>query len=155
VVTVPSATRRNGDTKEFIALALLVQRWDEIAPFLVEALFAEDVTVRAFRALAATAGALEAALVTCDPEARDLLERAAVVDVDELDVDTEARQLINAAVRRALARRTHLADPEQIREDVEVRRMLEDLDAGDASPEVADHLLAWLDRRVDEVAAGR
>jgi DNA primase len=149
-VNVPAARRGMGETKEFIALALLVQRWDEIAPWLVEALFSEDAAMRAFRTLAATGGALEVAIATSDPEARDLLERAAVVDVDEIEVDVEARLLLNSAVRRELSRRTHLRDPDQIREDAEVRRLLEDLDSSAPRAEVADRLLAWLDRRVSD-----
>jgi hypothetical protein len=153
VVNVPSERRRSGDTKEFIALALLVQRWDAIAPWLVDGLFAEDTTMRAFRALAAAGGNLEPAIASCDPEARDVLERAAVVDVDEIDVDTEARNLLNAAVRRELARRTRVSNPEEMREDAEARRLLEHLDDPVASQAAADSLLVWLERRMSEGAS--
>ena len=152
-INVPQERRRTGDTKEFIVLALLVQRWDEIAPWLVEGLFTEDAVVRAFRSLAATGGALEAAITASDPEARDLLERAAVVDVDSIDVDAEACQLVNGAVRRELARRTHLRDADQIREDADARRMLELLEDPAVGADAADHLLAWLDRRVNDGAS--
>jgi DNA primase len=106
--------------------------------------------MRAFRALAASAGNLEAAIASCDPEARDVLERAAVVDVDEIDVDTEARNLLNAAVRRELARRTHVSNPDEIREDAEARRLLEQLEDPVASQAAADSLLVWLERRMSD-----
>ncbi|MSW21249.1 MAG: DNA primase [Actinobacteria bacterium] len=148
VVNVPSERRRSGDTKEFVAVALLVQRWDAIAPWLVDGLFAEDTTMRAFRALASSGGNLEAAIASCDPEARDVLERAAVVDVDEIDVDTEARNLLNAAVRRELAKRTRVDIPDEIREDAEARRLLEQLEDISTSQNASDSLLVWLQRRV-------
>jgi len=150
VVNVPVDRRPSGDTREFIALALLVQRWDEIAPWLVEALFAEDATMRAFRALAASSGDLEGAITACDPEARDVLERAAVVDVDDLDADAEARNLVNSAVRRELAQRTHVQDPDEIRADAEVRRLLEELQRPDAGQLAAERLLVWLQGRVHD-----
>ena len=64
-----------------MAIALLVQSWDAIAPWLVEALFADEVYRRAFVAVAEAGGDLVQALELADPEARDVLERAAVVDV--------------------------------------------------------------------------
>ncbi len=154
LVAVPAERRRPADTREFVAIALLVQRWDEIAPWLVDALFAEDAALRAFRALAASGGHLEQALAACDPEARDLLERAAVVDVDEIDVDAEARLLVGAAVRRELGRRVHLQDPDEIREDVEIRRLVEELTLPGAEAAVADQLLIWLDQRVSAESSG-
>lgn len=147
VIRAPAPRRGTGETKEFIALALLVQRWDEIAPWLVEGLFSEDVHLRAFRVFGVSAGHLEAAIAASDPEARDVLERAAVVDVDEIDVEAEARNLLDAAVRRELARRTRVEDPDQIREDAEARRGLEQLSAPDADSGLADRLLAWVERR--------
>jgi len=99
-IAVPAARRPSrSDGAEFIALALLVQRWDDIAPWLVAELFREDVERRAFDALAASGGDVEAALLAADPEARELIERAAVVDV-EADPLVEVRTLVAAAVRR-------------------------------------------------------
>ena len=89
-----------------MAIALLVQNWDAIAPWLVEALFADEVYRRAFVAVAQAGGDLVQAIELADPEARDVLERAAVVDVgveSTDDVEAEARNLISAAVRRELA----------------------------------------------------
>jgi DNA primase len=152
VVNVPVDRRRTGETKEFVAIALLVQRWDEIAPSLVDGLFAEDAAMRAFRSLAEAGGDIEAAITASDPEARDLLERAAVVDVDEIDVDAEVRNLLNAAVRRELALRLRVADPDEIREDAEARRLLEQLDNPVAGQDAVDRLLVWLHRRVHDGA---
>jgi DNA primase len=92
------------ENAEFVALALLVQDWDSIASWLVEDLFVDDVYRRAFLAIATGAGDLDVALAAADPEARDVLERAAVVDV-QVDAEVEARNLIGAAVRRELDRR--------------------------------------------------
>ena len=82
---------------------MLMQRWDDIAPWLVEDLFADDVARRAFLAVAEAGGAIEPALELADPEAREFLERAAVADVDAEPV-VEARNLIAATTRRLLAR---------------------------------------------------
>ncbi|MGD9703799.1 MAG: DNA primase [Acidimicrobiia bacterium] len=141
--------RALNENAEFGAVALLLQRWDEIAPWLVEALFADDVVRRAFLALAETAGHLESALEAADPEAREVLERAAVADLD-LDPEVEARNLIRAAVRRELGRRTRVEDPAAIREDIEARQWVEGFDSPQPDPELAERLLQWLDRRSEE-----
>src|SRR6478736_10124779 len=59
---------------EYVGVVLLMQRWDEIAPWLTERLFADDVHRRAFVALADADGDLDAALERADPEAREVLE---------------------------------------------------------------------------------
>ena len=69
--------------------------------WLVEELFADEAHRRAFLALGAADGNLDAAIEHADPEAREVLERAAVADLD-VDADAEARNLIAAAVRREL-----------------------------------------------------
>ena len=144
-------TRRIGlsENAEFVALALLLQRWDDIAPWMVEELFVDEVCRRAFRAVAEAAGAIEPALQLADPEARELLERAAVADVDA-DPEIEARSLITAAVRRELARRVHLTDPEAMRETSEAQRAIKELDQTTATQDAAVTLLEWLERRSKE-----
>lgn len=134
------------DNAEFVAVALLLQRWDDIAPWLVEHLFGHEVHRRAFLALAATDGDLTRALEVADPEARELLERAAVVDV-EADPEVEARNLIAAAVRRELAARVRFTDVDSVREDREARLRLEQLEDPVTGSAAADWLLTWLDRR--------
>jgi DNA primase len=140
------ARRSLGESAEFVALALLIQRWDDIAPWLVEPLFADDLQLRAFRALANGGGDLDAALAAADPEARAVIERAAVADVEQ-DPEAEVRNLIRAAVRRELAGARSL---EQAAEWSEVRRLVEQLEDPISGPDAADRLLQWLGRRSEE-----
>ena len=78
------------ENAEFVALVLLVQDWNSIAPWLVEALFDDDANRMAFLALAESGGDLQGALDLVAPEARDVLERAAVADLT-LVPDVEAQ----------------------------------------------------------------
>ena len=130
---------------------LLVQEWDEIAPWLVEALFEDDANRMAFIALAETAGALEEAIEVAAPDARDVLERAAVADLN-LVPDVEARTLIAAAVRRELRARSTLIDRESIEEDRDARLEIEALNDTDKQRALAaaESLLGWLNRRSEE-----
>jgi DNA primase len=146
-----SVARRVGgaENAEFVALALLLQRWDDIAPWLIEALFADDTTRRAFVALVEAGGHLERALELADPQARELLERAAVADV-EGEPEMEARNLIAAAVRREVAQPLSFDDPEGIAAAREARVVLEGLDDPAGAPAAAEWLLGWLDRRNEE-----
>lgn len=137
------------ENAEFVALALLLQRWDDIAPWLLEVLFADEVSRRAFLAVAETGGSIEAALDAADPEARELLERAAVADVDA-DPGVEARNLIAAAVRRELVRRVQVDDPEQILADRDARLALEVVEQSTGNTDAAEALLGWLQRRSEE-----
>jgi DNA primase len=149
---VQVARRRRGgerrENAEFVAIALLVQSWDAIAPWLVEALFSDEVYRRAFLAIAECSGDVGKAIEVADPEARDVLERAAVVDV-EVDAEAEARNLIGAAVRRALMTGAVSDDPDRIREDAEARRRMEDLHAEERGLEAAGWLLGWLEGRMN------
>jgi len=137
------------ENAEFVAVALLMQRWDDIAPWLTEHLFASDTNRRAFLALAQTNGSVEASIEAADPDAREVLERAAVADV-EANPEVEAFNLIAAAVRRELSRRLKLTDAAAIREDSEARQQLDQLQAGDAPQRAAEWLLGWLHRRNEE-----
>jgi len=137
------------ENAEFVAVALLMQRWNDIAPWLMEELFNDDANRRAFAALAATGGSVEAAIEAADPEAREVLERAAVADVDA-DPEMEAMNLISAAVRRGLSLRLRITDPVQIREDAEARVHLEHLLLRDTPQLAAEWLLGWLQRRSEE-----
>lgn len=149
-LAAPLSSRRRGprENAEFVALVLLVHEWDVIAPWLIEALFDDEVNRRAFVALAESGGVIGGAIDAADPEAREVLERAAVADVDA-DAEVESRNLIAAAVRRELQRGGRSSDPEVVRADREARLHLEDLSsAPDRSLEAAEWLLAWLDERV-------
>ncbi len=150
IVRVPTV-RRTGPSEnaEFVAIALLLQRWDDIAPWMMEELFADETCRRAFLAVAGSEGSIEVALELADPEARELLERAAVADVDA-DPEVEARSLITAAVRRELVRRTQLTDPAAMRETSDAQRRIKELDQTTATQEAAEALLGWLQRRSEE-----
>jgi DNA primase len=151
----PKAARGPMENAEFAALVLLVQDWDEIAPWLIEPLFDDDVNRMAFLALADTGGDLQKAIEVAPPDARDVLERAAVADLN-LVPEIEARTLIGAAARRELRLRSRLTDPASIEEDRAARldvEALSDLDRTRAQA-AAESLLAWLHRRSDERDTG-
>jgi DNA primase len=141
------------ENAEFAAIATLAQDWDAIAGWLVEELFHDDTHRRAFLALAAAEGDLDSAIDTADPEAREVLARAAVADLD-VDPEAEARNLIAAAVRRQLAQRAGIGDTEQIREDREARLHLEELGSANTGVTAAEWLLGWLHRRMEERSGG-
>lgn len=133
---------------EFVAVALLLQDWDAIAPWLVEELFSSEITRRGFVALAAaaerTSGSLfDNAMSLADPDVRELLERAAVADID-VDPPSVAFDLIGVAVRRILATRTRIVDPAEILADREARQRLEDITVERTAQEAATALLGWL-----------
>jgi DNA primase len=155
VQVAPARTRGPMENAEFAALVLLVQDWDEIAPWLIEALFDDDANRMAFVALADAHGDLDVALDTASPDARDVLERAAVADLN-LMPDVEARTLIGAAARRELRSRSTLTDPAAIEEDRAARLDVEALGANDRDRALAaaESLLGWLHRRSDERRGG-
>ena len=133
---------------EFVAVALLLQDWDTIAPWLVEELFSSEITRRGFVALATaaerTTGTLfDNAMGLADPDVRELLERAAVADID-VDPPSVAFDLIGVAVRRILATRTRIVDPTEILADREARQRLEDITVERTAQEAATALLGWL-----------
>ena len=145
----PTRSRRGRrENAEFVAIAQLVQDWNSIAPWLVESLFADELYRRAFLAIAAASGDLGVALQHADPEAREVLERAAVVDL-EVDVEVEARNLIAAAVRRELARTASANDPQIELDDRAARLRLEDLGLPERAADAAEWLLVWLASRTE------
>lgn len=152
--TVQVAAKRSRgpmENAEFAALVLLVQDWDEIAPWLIEFLFDDDANRMAFVALADARGDLSKALEIANPDAREVLERAAVTDLN-LVPDVEARTLIGAAARRELRQRSRLVDAASIEEDRAAHLELEALNGTDRERALAaaDALLGWLDRRSQE-----
>lgn len=150
VVTVTSpAPQPRLENAEFAALTVLAQDWDSIAAWLVEELFDDELHRRAFLALVAAGGDLGAAIEGADPEARELLERAAVVDL-EVDPSTEARNLIAAAVRRELARPPLDLDEQALREDRQARLAMHELQGPSGSESAAESLLVWLHQRTDQ-----
>jgi DNA primase len=140
---------------EFAALVLLVQDWDSIAEWLVEALFYDDANRLAFLALAETNGNFTEALGVAPPDSLEVLERAAVADLN-LVAEVEARTLIGAACRRELQQRVSMVDPATIEEDRAARLDLQFLDEADKERALvaAESLLGWLNRRSEERTNG-
>ena len=156
--TIQVASKRSRgpmENAEFAALVLLVQDWDSIAPWLIEPLFDDDANRMAFVALADSHGDLQHALDAATPDAREVLERAAVADLN-LVADVEARTLIAASVRRELRVRSRLTDTASIHEDRAARLDLDTLNDTDRERGLAaaDALLGWLDRRSQERTSG-
>ena len=151
----PKRTLGSMENAEFAALVLLVQEWDEIAPWLVEALFDDDANRMAFLALAEVEGDLNAALEVAPPDSREVLERAAVADL-RIDALIEAKTLIAAAVRRELRPRTALVDPAAIEEDRQARLDVQALNEADDELALmaAESLLGWLNRRTEDHTGG-
>jgi len=146
------ANRHSGpmENAEFAALVLLVQEWDSIAEWLIEGLFDNDANRLAFLALAEE-GNLNGALDVAPPDAREVLERASVADLD-LDATVEAQSLIAAATRRELRHRTGLTDPMSLEEDRAARLDLMALGetGADRALAASESLLGWLHRRTEE-----
>ena len=148
VAPVSAADSLHEFNAEFAAVVLLLNNWDSMAPWLIESLFATEVTRRAFLALGQASLAegsplLEGALALADPETREVLERAAVIDVD-IEPSSVAIDLIASATRRMLASRRSVVDPDAILVDREARQKLEEIDTPSSAREAADHLLWWL-----------
>ncbi len=155
IQVAPKRSRGPMENAEFAALVLLVQDWDEIAPWLIEQLFDDDANRMAFVAMAESGGDLDQALRVAAPDAREVLERAAVADLN-LQPEVEARTLIGAAARRELTAHARLADPAAIEEDRAARLDIDALNDTDRSCAMAaaESLLGWLDRRAEERNGG-
>ena len=149
----PPRRRVVQENGEFVALVLLAQDWDSIAPWLIEELFDDDVYRRAFRALAEADGSLDVAMERADPDAREVLDTAGIADLT-VEPEIEARNLIAAAVRRELLRTGATSAPERIRDDRDARLHLEELGRPISSASASEWLLGWLHRRTDERALG-
>lgn len=134
-----------------MALSLLIHEWDTIAPWLIEELFPDDASREAFRALANADGDVHIALQGVAPDAAEVIERAAVYDI-EADPLVESRALISAAVRRELSRRQSGSDIERIQQDRIVRNALEDLNKHDRATAASVSLLQWLAQAAQEIA---
>jgi DNA primase len=142
-VVIAAPVQQATEGAGFVALSLLIHEWDTIAPWLIEELFPDDPSREAFRAIASADGDVHVALQSVQPDAADIIERAAVYDIDA-DPLVESRALISAAVRRELSRRRLGSDIEQIQNDRMVRNALEDLNKHDKAQTAAVILLQWL-----------
>jgi len=141
------------ENAEFAAITQLCQQWDSIAGWLIEELFHDDVNRRAFLALAESDGNLDAAIEAADPDAREVLERAAVADL-EIDPEVEARNLIAAAVRRELLAHPTSSEIDRRRDDQVARLQVEDLGHPIDGAAAAEGLLGWLHRRMEQRTSG-
>ena len=150
-VVVATPVRQQAEGAGFVALTMLIHRWNDIAPWLIEALFAQDTYRAAFRAIVETDGNVEAAILLVEGEARDIIERAAVSDF-ETDPILESRALLAAAVRRELAQRVHITDSDEIRQDRQARITLADFNDPRKANDAAVQLLQWLTNRTTSTA---
>ncbi|MSO59109.1 MAG: DNA primase [Ilumatobacteraceae bacterium] len=150
-VVVATPVRQRPQGAGFVALTMLIHRWNDIAPWLVEALFVQDTYREAFKAIVEADGNVEAALLLVEGEARDIIERAAVSDF-ETDPILESRALLAAAVRRELAQRVHITDADEIRQDRQARITLSDFDDPRKANDAAVQLLQWLTSRTTSAA---
>jgi DNA primase len=148
-IRVAAPRRSGGEDAEFVAVALLLQRWNDIAEWLIEDLFNDDTARRAFNAVAVAGGDVEVALSAADPEARELIERAAVADGD-WDPPRLAHTLIADQVRRELRSARWTDDPDMLRMDQEARLALHQMDDGATAAAAAEALLQWLQRSREE-----
>ena len=153
-VPVPRrAARTSMEHAEFAAIVALATDWNSIAEWLIEELFPDDAHRRAFLALAEADGNLTMAIERIDPGAREVLERAAVADLD-IDPGTEAKNLISSAVRRRLATHGSTDDAERIRTDKEAMLRLEELPDPNQGFGAAEWLLGWLRNGTEEYRVG-
>ncbi len=137
---------------ELEALRLAVHRPETVANRLEEALFADELHLAAFRALA-SATTLHDAIATADPEATDLLQRLAVEEAEE-DADDVMIRLIERSGARVLA---HLqreargaANPQEYAAVVGwIKLALEELRVPQTREDAEARLVPWLVARLE------
>ena len=144
-VRVPVVESRPGSGgPELEALRLAVHRPEEVADLLHEVLFADELHLAAFRALA-SAATLREAIDSADPGAAALLQRLAVEESDADPVDVVARLAHRAGSRALAAVETEARGSEDKARALAptvawLKLTLEQL----PEPEVIKRLLAWL-----------
>jgi len=143
-VDVASPPPRRRDSAEIEVLRLLVHRWSETARFLVDALFADDVNLLVFRALAEADGDVRRALEVADPMAAELLGRLAVEE-PSTEPEVEAIRLIIDVSRRRLDVMRATGDPTLASIQTVVMNWIEDLRRDETKDAAAGQLLRWLD----------
>jgi DNA primase len=130
---------------ELEALRLAVHRPEEVAPYLEEVLFSEELHRRAFAALAGAA-TLQDAVDDADPEVADLLRRLAVEE-EAPDAGDVIALVVRRATLRALADLEAEARASQTVIDLTwPKGRLEELDAPQSRVQAAGQLVAWLSR---------
>lgn len=147
----PSRSGRRRESPAIEALRLMIQRRDEMDPWLDPALFDDELQAAALVALRAADGDVRAAVDGADPDVAELLSRLAVDDTDAEPLDVAVR-LAQEATNRALteleadARRSD--DPLAYVEAITwLKQRAEDLREPATARESAEQLLAWLAQR--------
>ncbi|MEP6658622.1 MAG: DNA primase [Acidimicrobiales bacterium] len=143
-IDVASPPPRRRDSAEIEVLRLLVHRWSETARFLVDSLFADDVNLLVFRALAEADGDVRRALEVADPMAAELLGRLAVEE-PSTEPEVEAIRLIIDVSRRRLDVMRATGDPTLASIQTVVMNWIEDLRRDETKDAAAGQLLRWLD----------
>lgn len=143
-IDVASPRPRRRDSAEIEVLRLLVHRWSETARFLVDSLFADDVNLLVFRALAEADGDVRRALEVADPMAAELLGRLAVEE-PSTEPEVEAIRLIIDVSRRRLDAMRATGDPTLASIQTVVMNWIEDLRRDETKDAAAGQLLRWLD----------
>jgi hypothetical protein len=95
------ATRRRVETPAHVVLRLAVQRPEEVAHLVHEALFVDGIDAAAFRALCETSTFHEA-VASAGPEAADLLQRLAAEELVEVEAEDAVARLVDDVSRRVL-----------------------------------------------------
>jgi hypothetical protein len=150
-----SRPRVQRDSPEIEALRLVLADPDAITPMLVEALFADDLNLAAYRALSSTP-TLRDAVESADPAVADLLQRLAVEDT-EADVGDVIGRLVEEAASRELSiiqSEVAVADDTTVfarsGEMAWVKLRMEELRDTATTLAAVEQLLAWLAQRPQE-----
>jgi DNA primase len=141
-------TRPTAAVVEVDALRLAVHRPEEVADRLEEQLFTDPVHQAALRALIG-ASTLHEAIDAAEPEAAALLQRLAVEDASEDDVDVTTADLARGAATREVARLASLKVSEDQLAEVARRNgwlklQIEALSDPQERVESCKRLVAWL-----------
>jgi DNA primase len=149
----PATRRRRAESPSSLALALAVHRPEEVAEHLDEVLFADEVELAAYRALAGAATFHEA-VAGAEPEAAELLQRLAVEEVD-VDPGDVVRVLVAEAVRPVVhelevAARASEDPLEAVRTVHWLKLRAEELWEESSRPGAVEQLVAFLARRAEE-----
>jgi len=150
-----SRPRVQRDSPETEALRLMLADPGEITGLLVEALFADDLNLAAYRALSSTP-MLRDAVESADPPVADLLQRLAVEDTEAEVGDVIGRLVEEAASRELVIIQSEVAvadDADVFARSGEmawVKLRMEELREPATSLGAGVQLLAWLAQRPQE-----
>ena len=151
----PRSSVARHDSPELEVLRHAVHNPEDVAEWLDEVLFADEVHAAVYRTLAA-ASTVQEAVTDADPEAAELLGRLLVEDTDSDPLDAVFRLLTEAA-RREVGRLQLVArdasNPEEaLRLQAWLTRCINDLRDRERGLDSAGQLLAWLAHRGQEGA---